>query len=122
MLLDLPGYGYARTSKRERDAFRRLLERVVTRRQALAGVVWLLDIRHDPSPDDRAMGALLAAHEVPLLAALTKADKLPHGPRAGRRTEIAAVLGIPEEQCVMTSVKTKAGVAELRASIEALVA
>ena len=121
-LVDLPGYGYARASQAERAAFHRLLEQYLTAREALAGVVWLLDIRHDPSPDDRAMGDLLAAREVPLVAALTKADKLPHGRRAGRRTEIAAALGIPEDQCITTSAKTKAGIADLRGSIKGLVA
>ena len=63
-LLDLPGYGFARASKGELTAFRGLLKHVVTR-QRLAGVVWLLDIRRDPSPDDRAMQDAFAAAGIP---------------------------------------------------------
>ena len=121
-LVDLPGYGYARAPKGERAAFRRLLERYLTGRDALAGAVWLLDIRHDPSRDDQAMGDLLAAHQMPVLVALTKSDKLPLGRRRDRRRVIAGAVGIPEEQCIMTSARTNLGIADLRASIEELVA
>src|SRR5690348_14483535 len=51
-LLDLPGYGYARTSKTERAGFRPLLEGTL-HRATLSGVVWLLDLRHDLSKEDR---------------------------------------------------------------------
>lgn len=119
-LVDLPGYGYARTSKQERAGFRRLLEGCLTGREALAGAVWLLDIRHAPSRDDRAMGELLAAHAVPVLIALTKADKLPVGQRTTRRRELALATGVPADQCILTSAKTKLGIPDLRDSIEAL--
>lgn len=118
--LDLPGYGYARTSKQERAGFRALLEGCLTHREALTGVVWLLDIRHAPSRDDRAMGALLAAREVPVLIALTKADKVPPGQRRTRRRALAEATGVPEDQCILTSAKTKLGIPDLRDSIEAL--
>src|SRR5437667_10930818 len=52
--LDLPGYGYARAGKEQRAGFRRLL-RYALERERLRGVVWLLDIRHAPSVDHRAM-------------------------------------------------------------------
>src|SRR6267154_5409961 len=48
--LDLPGYGYSRASKSDRTAFRRLVNHTLNR-ERLAGVVWLLDIRHEPSAD-----------------------------------------------------------------------
>src|SRR5438067_12794182 len=73
--LDLPGYGYARAGKAQRAAFRGLLKHTL-RRQRLAGVVWLLDIRHPPSVDDRAMQDVLIEAEINVLAALTKSDKL----------------------------------------------
>src|SRR6266853_2549310 len=79
-LLDLPGYGYARASKGELTAFRGLLTHVV-RRPRLAGVVWLLDIRREPSPEDQAMQDTFAGAGMRVLAALTKSDKLPRGQR-----------------------------------------
>src|SRR3989442_6430712 len=72
--LDLPGYGYARAGKEQRAGFRRLL-RYALERERLRGVVWLLDIRHAPSVDDRAMQDALVEGETHVLAALTKGDK-----------------------------------------------
>lgn len=120
-LVDLPGYGYARRSKQERRHFRRLLEDTVTGRERLAGVVWLLDIRHEPSDDDLAMADLMASHQVPVLVALTKADKVPRGRRAQRRAAIAAALRVPDDQCVTTSAEERLGIDELREAIETLV-
>jgi ribosome biogenesis GTP-binding protein YsxC/EngB len=71
-LLDLPGYGYARASKGELTAFRGMLNHVV-KRPRLVGVVWLLDIRRDPSPDDQAMQDTFAGAGTRVLAALTRA-------------------------------------------------
>jgi GTP-binding protein len=121
-LVDLPGYGFARVSRDERRAFRRLLDRYIDERASLAGVVWLLDIRRDPSADDLDMAARFAARRVPLLAAITKSDKLPFGRRQGRLSDIAHDLGLPEDQCVLTSARTGEGVRDLRDSIEALAA
>jgi len=115
-LLDLPGYGYARASKAERAGYRRLLEGVL-RRPRLAGVVWLLDIRHQPSRDDLAMHAALDDAGVPVLAALTKADKVPRGQAARRRAAIEAALALSEDQVIMTSARRREGIADLRAAI-----
>src|SRR2546425_2139133 len=56
--LDLPGYGYARAGKVQRATFRGLVKHAL-RRERLRGVVWLLDIRHPPSADDRVMQDVL---------------------------------------------------------------
>jgi GTP-binding protein len=91
------------------------------RRERLAGVVWLLDLRREPSPDDHAMQDLLAEGGCPVLAALTKADKLPQAQRRSRERELRATLGVPEDQVIVTSARTGEGVAELREAIGALV-
>ena len=116
-LVDLPGYGFARASKPERAAYRRLLERYLRERDALAGVVWLLDIRHDPSADDAEMGELLAATGVPVLPVLTKGDKLAHGARGRRARDLARALGAGAELPLVTSSTTGLGIADLGASI-----
>ena len=118
--LDLPGYGYARAGKAQRAAFRGLLKHAV-RRDGLRGVVWLLDIRHDPSQDDLAMQDVLIEGETHVLAALTKADKLTSGERRKQEQALRATLGLPEDQVVVTSAKTGAGIAELREAIADLV-
>lgn len=120
-LVDLPGYGYARVSKTQRRAFLQLLERYLADRPALAGVVWLLDIRRDPSEGDRDIGRRLAATGRPVLAAITKADKVGRGERRERVAAVRGALALPEDQCVVTSATTKEGVPELWEAIQGLV-
>ena len=119
-LLDLPGYGYAKAGKTERAGFAQLLRHILDRGR-LAGVVWLLDVRRDPSDDDRAMQDRLAAHGTRVLAAITKRDKLPGGQGLRREQAIRAALGLEPEQLVATSARTGEGVAELQEAIGALV-
>jgi GTP-binding protein len=117
--LDLPGYGYARAGKAQRAAFRGLVKHAL-RRERLTGVVWLLDIRHPPSVDDRAMQDVLVEGETHVLAALTKGDKLSTAERRTRERELREELGLPEDQVVVTSAKTGAGIADLKEAIGAL--
>jgi GTP-binding protein len=118
--LDLPGYGYARAGKAQRAAFRGLLKHAL-RREALRGVVWLLDIRHSPSAEDLAMQEVLVEGQTHVLAALTKADKLSTNQRDTRARELRQELELPEDQVVVTSAETGAGIVELREAIEGLV-
>ena len=120
-LLDLPGYGYARVSKAERVSFRRLLADILERPR-LAGAVWLLDIRHEPSQDDRDMHELLGSSAVRVLAALTKADKLPRGQRLKRARELQEMLHLDADQMVVTSAETGDGIQDLRDAIAGLAA
>jgi GTP-binding protein len=121
-LVDLPGYGYARADKTQRAGFRRLLDSYVAARQALAGVVWLLDIRHDPSEEDLEMRESLAAAGCPVLVVLTKADKLGRTARQAQVAALARALDMPEDQLQSTSIRTGDGIADLGASILAAVA
>lgn len=119
-LVDLPGYGYARLSHTER---RRLLDLVTVyleTREPLIGVVWLLDVRRDLSEDDIAVGRRLVTRSVPVLVAVTKADKLPRSRRAARLKELVQTIEVPEDQCLLTSARTREGIADLRDSIDAL--
>jgi len=116
-LVDLPGYGYARTSKTERARFATLIQDFLTLRPTITGLVWLLDIRHDPSAEDRAMAELLGERSLPVLAVLTKADKLGTEARRTRTTAIARALHLDEAQIEVTSSKSGDGIATLRDSI-----
>jgi len=117
--LDLPGYGYARASRGKRTGFRRLVTHTLDR-ERLAGAVWLLDLRHDPSGDDRTMQDALAEAGTPVLAALTKSDKLPRGQRLRRAGAVRELLGLDEDQVIVTSARTGEGVDELREAIGGL--
>lgn len=118
-LVDLPGYGFARASKSDRAGYRKLVSSYVQTRERLAGIVWLLDIRHAPSREDRDMQELLAASERPVLAVFTKADKLTRSATQTRVRELAAALGLRPAEVELTSSRSGLGIAELATSITA---
>ena len=119
-LIDLPGYGFARAGKTARAGYRRLITRYLGERSTLAGVVWLLDVRHPPSRDDLEIQQLLIGSGRPVLAVLTKADKLTRSARAARARELASALGLQDDQVQLTSSSSGQGVAELGQSILAI--
>jgi len=121
-LVDLPGYGYARASKSERRGFQSLVQAYLSGRQELAGAVWLLDVRRDPSAEDRAAADLLSERGVPVLAAITKADKLGRDRRRERARAIMNAVELGEDQCIVTSSRTRDGIQELGDAIDALLA
>jgi GTP-binding protein len=120
-LVDLPGYGFARAGKVARAGYRRLVTRYLGERPSLAGVVWLLDIRRDPSKDDLEIQRLLADSGRPVLAALTKGDKLGRAAGLARTNELAAALSLHQDQVQLTSSKSGQGIAELALSILATI-
>jgi len=119
-LLDLPGYGYARASHTDRRAFRLLITHVLDRAR-LAGVLWLLDIRREPSDDDWAMQELFAGRATPVLAALTKSDAVARTARTRRAGELRNALELEEDQMIVTSAREKEGIDDLREAIAGLV-
>ena len=118
--LDLPGYGYARAGKADRAAFGRLVRHALAR-ERLAGTVWLLDIRHEPSAGDLTMQDLLAERETRVLAALTKGDKLSRELARARAQQLRTRLALPEDQIIVTSTRTGEGIPELREAIAGLI-
>ena len=78
-LVDVPGYGYARVSKKEREKWGRIIEEYLTSRENLKAVVSLVDFRHEPSADDVQMYEFLKYYEIPVILVATKADKIPRG-------------------------------------------
>jgi GTP-binding protein len=121
-LVDLPGYGWARASHAERVTFRKLLQGYLTGRERLAGVVWLLDVRHPPSTDDRDMQDLLIQAGRPTLAVLTKGDKLPRGQRLKALRDRGRELGLLPGDLLLTSSTTGEGLDDLAESLLATLA
>lgn len=80
-LVDLPGYGYASVAQSAREEWADVLGGYLSDRSSLAGVVLLIDIRRGVTALDRRLADWLAPRGVPVLALLTKADKLPYGQR-----------------------------------------
>ena len=77
--VDVPGYGYARVSKKEREKWGKMIEEYLTSRENLRAVVSLVDFRHEPSADDVQMYEFLKYYELPVILVATKADKIPRG-------------------------------------------
>ena len=80
-LVDLPGYGYAAVAKQTRLEWTDVLGDYLRQREALAGIVLLIDIRRGVTELDRNLVNWIAPTKRPVLALLTKADKLPYGQR-----------------------------------------
>jgi GTP-binding protein len=121
VLVDLPGYGYARVSKEKKSEWRPMIESYLRRTTQLRGIVLLLDIRREPSDDDRAMLDFLAEVEVPTIVALTKTDKLSKAAARERVGEIARALALETEQIIPFSAQTGEGRVELLEAITTLV-
>jgi GTP-binding protein len=121
VLVDLPGYGYARVSKEKKSEWRPMIESYLRRTSQLRGIVLLLDIRREPSDDDRAMLDFLAEVEVPTIVALTKTDKLSKAAALAKSAEISRVLALEPEQVIPFSAHTGEGRVELLEAITALV-
>lgn len=95
-LVDLPGYGYARTGREKRNIWAKFIEEYLLTSEELRFVCQLIDIRHEPMDSDREMLAWLVKHHIPVLVIATKSDKL--GKNAARK-QVAAIkksLEIPE--------------------------
>lgn len=75
-LVDLPGYGYAKRSKTQRDKLEQMIAQYILQRVQLANVFVLIDIRHDPQTIDREFIDWLGQSQIPFCIVFTKADKL----------------------------------------------
>jgi GTP-binding protein len=120
VLADLPGYGYARISKARKAEWQPLIEGYLSESAALRGVVQLLDVRHDPTDDDRAMLDFLADLGVPVIVAATKVDKLRALEVEPRLQALAKEVGVNADQIVLFSATTGRGRDELAAALMAL--
>ena len=117
VLVDLPGYGYARVSKTRRAEWRPLIEEYLRQSASLRGIVQLLDARHDPTDDDRVMFDLLADIGVPTIVVVTKTDKLA-APKVRERLHALAVeLELDEHQVIPFSAVTGSGRDELAEAV-----
>jgi GTP-binding protein len=117
ILVDLPGYGYARVAKSRRAEWKPLIEGYLKQSPTLKGLVLLLDSRREPSDDDRAMLEFLAEHETPVLVAITKMDKFGNDAGRARVKAIAESLDLDADQVVPVSARTGLGRDDLAAAL-----
>ena len=82
LLVDLPGYGFARAPKSEQQKWSRMIEGFLTGSQNLKHVFHLVDIRHEPTQEDVMMTEYLRHYDIPFTVIATKADKLSKAQRS----------------------------------------
>lgn len=121
--VDLPGYGYAKVAKSEKERWGELIEGYLGDDRELALVFQLVDFRHPPTKDDIMMINYLIDSELPFVVVLTKADKLSKKQRSERREALMTELPCAEDITVVEfSAQTGEGVEEIRSIIEELAA
>ena len=123
VLVDMPGYGFARVSRSLLKQWSALIRQYLRGRSALARVLVLVDARHGPKPLDRELFVLLDEAALSWQVVLTKCDQLPPTELRRRVAEVAAEAakhpaGHPHVHA--TSAQTGAGIAELRAALAGL--
>lgn len=79
IFVDVPGYGYAKVSKVQREKFGKMIEEYITQRENLKLVIQLVDLRHQPTEDDVLMYNYLKHFDIPTLVICTKEDKIAKG-------------------------------------------
>lgn len=113
VLADLPGYGFARVSKSEKEKWAKTLDAFFNRKENIAHVFMLADCRHDPTEDDMQMVKYLHFHTIPFTVVLTKADKLSKMQLSRNVKAIAADMYLGENNLVATSAQTGYGKANV---------
>ena len=118
--VDLPGYGYAKIARVQRERWGRFIGRYLTERAPLRLVFHLIDSRHPPTPLDQDVMAVMRGSDVPYVAVLTKTDKLSGNTRvqsraAAQRMFAQAAMEVP---IILSSAKKKQGRREILQWIE----
>lgn len=108
--VDVPGYGYAKVSKKERERFGQMIEQYLTQRNQLRGAILLVDGRHAPTADDVSMYQWLQYYHIPTLVVATKIDKVKGNTWNRQESLIKKTLGLAAgDQLVLFSAVNKTG-------------
>lgn len=118
VLVDLPGYGFAKASKSEQESWESMITGYFAETNFLAGIIMLVDIRHKPSQNDIAMLNYLYAYNIPVVIVATKQDKIKKSEMAAKVMDISSTLKVAKENIIMTSSETRFGKDKVLAKIE----
>ena len=115
--VDLPGYGFARVSKAEKDRWSDLIGGYFELERSFNLVLSLVDIRHEAQKLDRQMISFLQDAGLPYLVVLTKGDKLSRNKQNAQAALLSKQLEVPRDQMIITSSETGQGIDELKSRI-----
>ena len=120
--VDLPGYGYAKVAHGEKEKWGVLIENYLRTSKNLINVFVLVDMRHEPTNDDKMLINYLFAYHIPFTVIATKADKLSRAQQQKCKAVIAASLAIGVNDILVTSAEKKTGKEGVLARIDNLLA
>ena len=121
VLADLPGYGYARVSKAEKDKWADTMESFFADRRNFDYTLSLVDIRHDPTADDVTMINFLHSSAIPFTIIATKTDKVSRMQVKQSLKTIANRFALTENDVYGISSETKAGRDEIMAKLDSVI-
>nr|WP_302598924.1 ribosome biogenesis GTP-binding protein YihA/YsxC [uncultured Cellulosilyticum sp.] len=119
MFVDLPGYGYAKVSKSEREKWGKLIEGYLEKRENLQKIILLIDIRHEVGANDKMMYDWISHYHDEVIVVATKMDKIKRSQVQKHLSMIRKGLGLtPQDKLIAFSSETKQGKEELWKIIE----
>jgi len=117
--VDLPGFGFARVAQSVKKDWGDMIEAYLRERLSLALVIFILDIRRDPSSDDLSLRDWLEHYRIPYVYILTKADKLSNNQAIAQKRAIEKAIGVSTgNKLILFSAKTQRGKSEIWQFIE----
>ncbi len=117
-LVDLPGYGFARVDKKEKQRWGEMMQKYFTESEDLVHVLCLVDIRHEPTADDVTMNQFLRQMGIPFTVVATKADKISRGARSRALAPICRALLVQPWEIICFSGEDGTGREELLKKLE----
>lgn len=119
-LVDLPGYGFAKVDKKEKERWGAMMDHYFQDSTKLMHVLLLVDIRHDPTQDDVAMAQYFRQMDIPFTVVATKADKISRGARMKQLAPICRQMLVQPWEVIVSSSEDKTGCDKLLELIEEL--
>ena len=119
--VDLPGYGYAKVSKKIRQTWGKMIEIYLSTRQNLRGLVLLIDIRRGPEKEEFELINWLIASQIEVILVFTKADKLSKPKQQKALAPALKKLNLEKQDIILFSAKSRLGKDQLLNNIEDLI-
>ena len=117
-LIDLPGYGFAKVDKKEKERWGQMMDQYFQKSTHLVHVLQLVDIRHEPTADDEMMGSYFRNQGIPYTVVATKADKISRGARSKQLAPICRAMQVQPWDVIVFSSEEGTGREELLQKIE----
>ena len=121
-LVDLPGYGFAKVDKKEKERWGAMMDHYFQDSTLLMHVLLLVDIRHDPTQDDVAMAQYFRQMDIPFTVVATKADKISRGARMKQLAPICRQMLVQPWNVIVSSSEDNTGRDKLLELIDQILA